>query len=236
MEVLLVTSAISQELDVRTSRTCARQELVTYSCCGQSQSWPSLLRQTSFIVQRFPRHFFLIFMKSDRWHPQGFVPRVVLLGGTNIFQGKCAGQLWITTQSSIDVEISAKVKTYVFPDSSTFTNACASISCFPDQFHADFTMTGKAPLLHQIICPTLHLSTRTAYGVGSIYNDLQIATAAETSFSASRLDTDGVMDTRDHLLVTPSPFCLSGSFVWHTPRFLFSAITTPRSELPQTIL
>ena len=143
-------------------------------------------------------------------------------------------------------------------------------------------MTGKAPLLHQIICPTLHLSTRTAYGVCSIYNDLQIATAAETSFSASRrtadsvvvtrdtvshnvivygtsplhhpqprfagrttdvmmvsgdsmrtyegytlhhdisrLDLagrglaqflDGVMDTRDHLLVTPSPFCWSGSF------------------------
>ena len=131
-------------------------------------------------------------MNSDRWHPQGLVPRVVLSGDTNIFQGKCAGQLWITTQSSIDVEISAKVKTYVFPDSSTFTNACASISCFADQFHAEFTMTGKAPLLHQIICPTLHLSTRTAYGVGSIYNDLQIATAAETSFSASRCDTDGV--------------------------------------------
>ena len=147
-----------------------------------------------------------------RWHPQGFVPRVVLSGGTNIFQGKCAGQLWITTQSSIDVEISAKVKTYVFPDSSTFTNACASISSFADHFHSEFTMTGRAPLLHQIICPTLHLRTRTAYGVGSIYNDLQIATAAETSFSASRRDTDGVMDTRDHLLVTPSPFCWSGSF------------------------
>ena len=33
----------------------------------------------------------------------------------------------------------------------------ASTCVFADRFHAKFTMTRKAPLLHQIYCPTLHL-------------------------------------------------------------------------------
>ena len=218
-----------------TSRTCARQELVTYSCCGQSHlctrlrtldtpwmlevSAVSIGVKLAFTVTPDKFHCSAV---STTFLPYFYEERQVASARIcasrcafrwhEHFPRKCAGQLWITTQSSIDVEISAKVKTYVFPDSSTFTNACASISCFADQFHPEFTMTGRAPLLHQIICPTLHLRTRTAYGVGSINNDLQIATAAETSFSASRRDTDGVMDTRDHLLVTPSPFCWPRSF------------------------
>ena len=40
------------------------------------------------------------------------------------------------------------------------------------------------------------MSTRTA-DVGSIYDDVKIATATQTPFSASRRATDGVMDTPD---------------------------------------
>ena len=52
----------------------ARHAIDAGSLCSidSVSSCPSLLRQTSVTVQRFPRHFFLTLVKSDRWHPQGY--------------------------------------------------------------------------------------------------------------------------------------------------------------------
>ena len=49
----------------------ARHAIDAGSLCSNDSvpSWLSLSRQTSFTVQRFPRHFFLTLLKSGRWHP-----------------------------------------------------------------------------------------------------------------------------------------------------------------------